>query len=216
MKNIVVLISGRGSNLAAVLKAAVDENWDAAIGARVVAVISNRIDAEGLAVAAAYGVPAKVIEHRAYPSRAAFDAALAAEVDHHSPALVLLAGFMRVLTPEFVRRYEGRLINIHPALLPMFPGLNTHRQALDAGVRVHGATVHFVSERVDGGAIIAQTAVPVLPDDDEAALAQRVLAQEHRLLPRALRAVLDGGVRYVDGRVVLGKVQAGDLALLAA
>ena len=176
LKNIVVLISGRGTNLDAVLKAAVEERWEAQPGARVAAVISNRADAAGLEVARAAGVPWHVVSHAEYGSRESFDEALARTVDRYSPAVVVLAGFMRVLTAAFVRRYEGRLVNIHPSLLPLFPGLFTHRQALAAGVRIHGATVHFVSTEVDGGAIIAQAAVPVQPGDDEKRLAARVLA----------------------------------------
>lgn len=216
MKNIVVVISGRGSNLAALLKVATDEAWERTLGARVAAVISNRSEAEGLAVARSYGVSTALIEHEGFASREAFETALASEIDRHSADLVLLAGFMRVLTMGFVRRYAGRLINLHPSLLPLFPGLRTHRQALDAGVRVHGATVHFVSEDVDAGAIIAQAVVPVLPGDDEAALSKRVLVQEHRLLPRAVRAVIEGRVRWDNGRVVLHDVQPDELALLAA
>ncbi len=216
IKNIVVLISGRGTNLEAVLKAAADERWDERPGARVAAVISNRADAAGLDFARAAGVPSLVVSHTEYESREAFEDALARAIDRYEPALVVLAGFMRVLTPGFVRRYEGRLVNIHPSLLPLFPGLHTHRQALTAGVRVHGATVHFVSHEVDGGAIIAQAAVPVLPDDDENALACRVLAQEHRLLPRAVRLLLEGRVRLENGKVALDRVGPEELALVAA
>ena len=216
MKNIVVLISGRGSNLEAVLRAAEAERWRQTLGAAVVAVISNRRDAAGVAVAQRFGIAAAVIEHSAFPSREAFEAALAAEVDRYDPALVLLAGFMRVLTPGFVRRYAGRLVNIHPSLLPLFPGLQTHRQALEAGVRVHGATVHFVSEAVDSGGIIAQAVVPVLPTDNEETLADRVLEQEHRLLPHALRLLLEQRVSCVEGRVVVRDCGAPDLALHGA
>jgi phosphoribosylglycinamide formyltransferase-1 len=215
-KNVVVLISGRGSNLEAILKAAAAERWDRSPGAHVVAVISNRADAEGLAIARAFGVPTQVVAHSDHASREAFDAALAAAIDAHSPALVVLAGFMRVLTPSFVSRYAGRLINIHPSLLPMFPGLNTHRRALEAGVRVHGATVHFVSPAVDSGVIIAQAAVAVHPRDDEASLAARVLEQEHRLLPRAVRLVLEGRARCEGAKVVLHDVEPGELSLLAS
>lgn len=213
MKNIVVLISGRGSNLEAVLGAAEKEHWRDVLAAAVVAVISNRRDAAGLAIARRHGIATAIIEHTRFSSREAFDAALATEIDRHDPALVLLAGFMRVLTPEFVRRYAGRLVNIHPSLLPLFPGLRTHRQALASGVRVHGATVHFVSDEVDSGGIIAQAVVPVLPSDDEQTLAARVLAQEHRLLPHALRLVLEQRVRCVDGHVVVRDCGAPDLAL---
>lgn len=213
MKNLVCLISGRGSNLAALLAAARDERWPDALGARVAAVISNRPQAPGLQVAAAAGVPTAVVAHAEHDSRASFEAALAAAIDAHMPALVVLAGFMRVLTREFVIRYAGRLINVHPSLLPSFPGLATHRQALAAGVRVHGATVHFVSPEVDRGAIIGQAVVPVLGDDSEEALAARVLAQEHLLLPRCVRRVLDGSVQLVDGRLQLAAGCDRDLIL---
>jgi phosphoribosylglycinamide formyltransferase-1 len=215
IKNIVVLISGRGTNLGSILRAAADERWDKQPGARVAAVISNRVDALGLEVARAACVPWQVVSHADYGSREAFDAALAHAIDVYAPALVVLAGFMRVLTPGFVRRYQGRLVNIHPSLLPLFPGLQTHRQALAAGVRIHGATVHFVSNEIDGGAIIAQAAVPVQPSDDETTLAERVLVEEHRLLPRAVRFVLEGRVRFEHERVVLDGVGPNQLSLLA-
>jgi phosphoribosylglycinamide formyltransferase-1 len=216
MKNIVVLISGRGSNLEALLRTASEECWRAELGAAITAVISNRADASGLGVARQAGITTSVVDHGRYPTREEFDRALAQEIDRHDPSIVVLAGFMRVLTPEFVRRYAGRLINIHPSLLPSFPGLRTHERALQAGVRVHGATVHFVSDVVDGGGIIAQAAVPVLPGDDAGALAARVLEQEHRLLPRAVRLVLEGRVRWLDGRVVVAGAVADDLARLAS
>jgi phosphoribosylglycinamide formyltransferase-1 len=215
MKNIVCLISGRGSNLEAILRTARDERWESATNARVAAVVSNRAQAPGLAIARDFGVPAQVIEHGRFASREAFDAALVDAIDVHAPALVVLAGFMRVLTAHFVEHYEGRLINIHPSLLPMFPGLATHRKALAAGVRVHGATVHFVSNDVDAGAIIAQAAVPVRPDDTEEALAARVLAQEHRLLPRCVRWAVEGRVRLARGRAVVDGVDPAELALFA-
>jgi phosphoribosylglycinamide formyltransferase-1 len=215
MKKIVVLISGRGSNLEALLQAAHAERWRDTLGAVIVAVISNRADAPGLEVARREGIATVVIDHRAFATRQEFDGALSAEIDRHQPALVLLAGFMRVLTPEFVRRYDGRLINIHPSLLPLFPGLKTHQRALDAGVRVHGATVHYVSDDVDSGGIIAQAVVPVMPGDDAETLASRVLAQEHRLLPRALRLVLEQRVRWSDGHVAVQDVTASDLALMS-
>lgn len=216
MKNIVVLISGRGSNLAALLAAARTENWRSTLDAAVVAVISNRADAGGLAVAQQAGIATAVVDHRAHASRTEFEQALVAAIEPHRPTLVVLAGFMRVLTPAFVRHYAGRLINIHPSLLPLFPGLRTHRQALAAGMRVHGATVHYVSESIDAGGIIAQALVPVLPDDDEAALAARVLAQEHRLLPRATRLVLERRIDCVDGRAVVCDARAAELLLLPA
>lgn len=211
-RNIVCLISGRGSNLAALLAAAAAEDWSRTLGARIAGVISNRPDAAGLALAAEQGVATRVIDHRGFDSRDAFDAALAESIDAWCPELVVLAGFMRVLTRDFVQRYRGRMINIHPSLLPAFPGLATHRRALAAGVRVHGATVHFVSHEVDGGAIIAQAAVPVRIDDTEETLSARVLAQEHRLLPRCVRMLLEGTLNWREGRV---EVAAGSDAALA-
>lgn len=212
MKNIVCLISGRGSNLSALLAAAAAERWPQTLGARIAAVISNKPDAAGLRIAEAAGVPTEVIAHAAFPTRDAFDQALMESIDAHQPVLVVLAGFMRVLTARFVNHYAGRLINVHPSLLPSFPGLATHRQALAAGVRVHGATVHYVSHEVDGGAIIAQAVVPVRSDDSEETLAARVLEQEHRLLPRCVKRVVEGSVRFADGRV---QVAAGHDAELA-
>lgn len=191
--NTVVLISGRGSNLAALLEA------DPPIG--VAAVISNRDDARGLDIAAAHGIPRAVIPHGDYASREAFDAALASAIDAHAPALVVLAGFMRILTPGLVRRYAGRMINIHPSLLPAFAGLHTHRRALEAGVKIHGCTVHFVTSELDHGPIIAQAAVPVLEDDNEASLAARVLIEEHRILAQAIRWFSAGRLVVAAGRV---------------
>jgi phosphoribosylglycinamide formyltransferase-1 len=214
MKRIVCLISGRGSNLESILRTAEAEHWAADVPARVVAVISNRADAPGLKAAQAYRVPASVIEHRRYASRDAFDADLSAAIEQHSPDLVVLAGFMRVLSRAFVDRYMGRLINIHPSLLPAFPGLATHRQALDAGVRVHGATVHFVSSMVDGGAIIAQADVPVFVGDTEETLADRVLQREHVLLPRCVRWLCEGRIALAAGRVVSRDLPPDALALL--
>ena len=192
---IVVLISGRGSNMEALLDA----------GLPVSAVISNRADAKGLHLAAARGTPTRVVEHRAFATREAFDAALAAEIERFEPRLVVLAGFMRVLTPGFVARYEGRMLNIHPSLLPAFPGLNTHQRALEAGVKLHGCTVHFVTAQLDHGPIVIQAAVRVRPGDDATALAARVLQQEHVIYPRAVRwflagkLVIDSGVVSVNG-----------------
>lgn len=171
--------------------------------ADIVAVIANRADSAGLAWAAEAGVPTAVVSHRDHPSREAFDAALAAEIDRHAPDYVLLAGFMRILTTGFVDHYRGRLINIHPSLLPMFPGLATHAQALAAGVRVHGCSVHFVTPVLDHGPILAQGAVPVLDDDTEATLAARVLAIEHRLYPRVVRWLAEGRVRLDGNRVIV-------------
>ena len=212
---IVVLVSGRGSNLQALLTTAAAERWDAELGVKVAAVISSRADAQALDVARAHNVPVHILPHGEFDSRAAFDEALARTIERYPSALIVLAGFMRVLTPEFVRRHAGRLINVHPSLLPSFPGLNTHQRALDAGVRVHGATVHFVSDEVDAGPIIAQAAVAVHADDDRATLAARVLQQEHRLLPRAVRHVLEGRVRCVERRAVLKDIARGELSVLA-
>jgi phosphoribosylglycinamide formyltransferase-1 len=208
---ITVLISGRGSNLAALAAAAHDGH----VGGTVTHVISNVPDAAGLALAHERGIVTSVVDHRAFAERAAFDEALAAAVASGAPDVVVLAGFMRVLGPAFVRRHEGRLINIHPSLLPLYPGLHTHRRALADGVRVHGCTVHYVTAQVDVGPIIAQGAVPVLPDDDEAALAARVLAVEHRLLPAAVRWHCTGRLVIADGHVrVRGETDAGERALL--
>ncbi|MES2355224.1 MAG: phosphoribosylglycinamide formyltransferase [Pseudomonadota bacterium] len=196
MKNIVILISGRGSNLGALL--------DAAIPARFAAVISNRPDASGLQIASAHGIPTASLDHKSFSSRENFDVALAAEIDKYEPDLVVLAGFMRVLTPAFVARYHGRLINIHPSLLPAFPGLHTHEQAVTAGVKVHGCTVHFVTPDLDHGPIIAQAAVSVYDQDTAATLAERVLIQEHRLYPQAVRWFVEGRLKLTeDGKVFL-------------
>lgn len=190
MKNIVILISGGGSNMAAIVRAAQHEQWDRRCGAQVAAVISNRPDAAGLALARAQGIATAALDHRAYSSRAAFDADLAAAADRHRPALVVLAGFMRILTPGFVAHYAGRLVNIHPSLLPAFAGLHTHQRALDAGCKFAGATVHRVTGELDAGPILDQAVVPILPGDSAQTLAARVLSQEHLLYPRALRALL--------------------------
>lgn len=214
MKRIVCLISGRGSNLEAILHAASSEHWDTEVPARVVAAISNRADAPGLDVAAAFGVAAEVIDHRRFGSREQFDARLAEVIDAYAPDVVVLAGFMRVLSDAFVARFAGRLINIHPSLLPSFPGLATHRQALAAGVRVHGATVHFVSSVVDGGAIIAQAAVGVRADDTEETLAARVLLREHVLLPRCVRWLCEERFALQEGRVVVRDLPPGALAIV--
>lgn len=216
MKNVVVLISGRGSNLQALLEAERTERWAETIPARIAAVISSNAQAAGLAIAAAAGVPTKVVESGGAASREAFDASLIAAIDRHAPDLVVLAGFMRVLTDGFVAHYAGRLVNVHPSLLPSFPGLAAHRQALAAGVRVHGCTVHFVSAGVDAGAIIGQAAVPVRAGDTEETLAARVLEQEHRLLPLCVRLLLEGRVRLEQGRAVCGEAEAAaQLAMLA-
>ena len=190
MKNIVILVSGGGSNMAAIVRAAERDHWGKLLDARVAAVISNRPGAGGLKLAAAEGIATAVVDHKAFDSREAFDAALARVIDTHQPALVVLAGFMRILTPAFVARYQGRLLNIHPSLLPAFPGLHTHRRAIEAGCRVAGATVHQVTAELDHGPILEQAVVPVLGDDTAADLAARVLTQEHQIYPRAIERVL--------------------------
>ena len=190
MKNIVILISGGGSNMAAIVQAAEREHWQDTYGARVAAVLSNKGDAKGLAFARERGIATAVLDHKAYASREDFDAALMAAIDAHQPALVVLAGFMRILTPAFVEHYAGRLLNIHPSLLPAFPGLHTHRRAIEAGCRFAGATVHQVTAELDHGPILAQAVVPVLPQDDEHTLAARVLTQEHLIYPRAIAGLL--------------------------
>lgn len=186
MKNIVILISGSGSNMAAIVDAAEQGLWAERLNARVAAVLSNRADAQGLRVAQAHGIVTGVLDHKAFDSREAFDAALMAEIDRSSPDLVVLAGFMRILTPGFVAHYEGRLLNIHPSLLPAFPGLDTHQRAIDAGCQFAGATVHQVTSELDHGAILAQAVVPILPGDTADALGARVLSQEHLIYPRAV------------------------------
>ncbi len=194
MKSIVILISGGGSNMAAIVRAAQAQRWEARWGARVSAVISNKADAGGLVFAREHGIATAVVDHRSFADqpqpREAFDAALMAEIDRHQPSLVVLAGFMRILTPGFVTHYEGRLINIHPSLLPAFPGLHTHQRALDAGCRFAGATVHRVTAELDHGPILTQAVVPVLPGDTADTLAARVLTQEHRIYPEAVAALL--------------------------
>lgn len=190
MKNIVILISGGGSNMEAIVRTAQQQRWEARLNARVAAVVSNRADAQGLAFARAQGIATEVVEHQNFDGREAFDAALAEAVDRHAPALVVLAGFMRILTPAFVQRYAGRLVNIHPSLLPAFTGLRTHQRALDAGCRIAGATVHRVTAELDVGLILDQAVVPVLPGDTAETLAARVLTQEHLLYPRAIAALL--------------------------
>ncbi|MGH8805519.1 MAG: phosphoribosylglycinamide formyltransferase [Polaromonas sp.] len=191
MKNIVILISGGGSNMAAIARAAQKEAWQEKWGVRVAAVISNKADAQGLALAKSLGLATEVVPHRSFDSREAFDAALMARIDQHAPALVVLAGFMRILTPGFVQHYAGRLINIHPSLLPAFTGLNTHQRAIDAGCQVAGATVHQVTTELDHGAILAQAVVPVLPGDSAGTLAARVLTQEHLIFPQAVRSFFE-------------------------
>ena len=186
MKNIVILISGSGSNMAAIVRAAEQERWADRLNARVAAVISNKADAAGLVFAQEHGIATAVLDHKAFASREEFDAALMAQIDQFSPSLVVLAGFMRILTPGFVSHYAGRLLNIHPSLLPAFPGLNTHQRAIDTGCKFAGATVHEVTAELDHGPILAQAVVPVLPNDTPDVLAARVLTQEHRIYPQAV------------------------------
>jgi len=207
MKRIVILISGRGSNMRSIVEACASQQWPA----RVAAVVSNRPDAAGLAYAADRGIATGVVDHRAHATRDAFDAALAECIDAHQPDLVVLAGFMRILGAAFVRRYEGRMLNIHPSLLPAFPGLHTHRRALEAGCKVAGATVHFVTPELDHGPIVIQAVVPVLPHDDEDSLARRVLAQEHVVYPRAVSWWVRGSLR-IEGGVV--RQAAGETQLI--
>jgi len=199
MKKLVILISGRGSNMEAIIRSLRAEGWPAQIAA----VISNTDKAVGLVTAANSGIPTQVVSRGEFSSRQSYDAMLSEAIDQYEPDLVVLAGFMRILTAGFVRHYEGRIINIHPSLLPSFTGLNTHERAIEAGVRLHGATVHFVTPELDAGPIIAQAVVPVLPDDTEEALSARVLEQEHRLYPRVVRWLVEDKVRLDAGRVVL-------------
>jgi phosphoribosylglycinamide formyltransferase-1 len=209
MKSIVILISGRGSNMEAIVHGCAAEAWPA----RVAAVISNRADAAGLQFAASQGIATAVVEHRAFAVREAFDDALATAIDEHAPDLVVLAGFMRILGPAFVQRYAGRLLNIHPSLLPMFPGLHTHRRAIDAGCKLAGATVHFVTPELDHGPIVIQSVVPLLPGDDAQALGARVLATEHRIYPLAVRWYVEGALHIHRG--VVRQVQGASQLWLA-
>ncbi|MFJ3048058.1 phosphoribosylglycinamide formyltransferase [Herbaspirillum chlorophenolicum] len=205
MRSIVILISGRGSNMEAIVRAAQAEQWSA----RISAVISNRADASGLEFAAAHGIPTEVIPNRDYATRHQFDTALRAKIDAYAPDLVVLAGFMRILTTPFVDHYRGRMLNIHPSLLPSFPGLATHHQALAVGVKLHGATVHFVTPDLDHGPIVAQACVPVLEGDSEEALAERVLEQEHVIYPRAVRWFVEGRLLLEGARVRLTPAAVG-------
>lgn len=204
MKNIVILISGRGSNMEAVVRAAQTQGWPA----RIAAVISNRADAKGLGFAQAQGIATAVVPSKEFASRAEFDAALQAEIDRFAPDLVVLAGFMRILTAPFVEHYAGRMLNIHPSLLPDFPGLDTHRQALAAGKPEHGATVHFVTAELDHGPVVAQARVPVLPGDTEDTLAARVLVEEHKLYPYAVRLFVEDRLHIDNGQVRVRDTQA--------
>jgi phosphoribosylglycinamide formyltransferase-1 len=206
VKSVVILISGRGSNLQAIL--------DAKLPARIAAVISNNPDAAGLEFARQRGIPTQAVDHRGHASREDFDRLLLQAIDAHAPDLVVLAGFMRVLTEGFVQHYSGRMINIHPSLLPAFPGLNTHQKAIEAGVRIHGCTVHFVTPTVDHGPIIAQAAVPVNANDTPQMLAARVLEQEHKIFPAAIRWFLEGRLSVsAQGTVNVAGVSALDNAL---
>ena len=211
MKSIVILISGRGSNMEALVRAAAD----GVVPARVAAVIANRPDAIGLQIAEGLGVETRVVDHTQYGDRSAFDAALALAIDSYAPDLVVLAGFMRILTDGFVERYAGRMFNIHPSLLPAFKGLHTHRRVLEEGVRVHGCTVHFVTPELDHGPVIIQAVVPVLDGDDEQMLAARVLEQEHQIYPMAVRWFAEERLRLVDGHVVFEAEQAAEGALIS-
>jgi phosphoribosylglycinamide formyltransferase-1 len=207
VRTLVILISGRGSNMEALL--------EASLPARVAAVVSNRADAAGLAIAARHGVATRVVEHRDFPSREAFDAQLADVIDEYAPDYVLLAGFMRILGEAFVNRYAGRLVNIHPSLLPAYPGVHTHARALADGVKVHGCTVHLVTPRLDHGPIIIQAAVPVRADDTEETLAARVLEQEHRIFPQAVRWLCEERVAVdAAGRVAVRDAQPAPGALV--
>ncbi|WP_108508952.1 phosphoribosylglycinamide formyltransferase [Polynucleobacter acidiphobus] len=197
MHSIVSLISGRGSNFEAIYKAAKAKSWDV----RFTGLIANQPEAKGLEFAKSVGIPTAVIHHRDYPSREAFDEALMQQIDAFGADLVVLAGFMRILTPEFIEHYEGRMMNIHPSLLPRFPGLHTHERALEAGDRVHGATVHFVSAGVDEGPIICQSEVPVLPTDTPSELAARVLKTEHQIYPLAVEWFIQGRLQIAGNRV---------------
>jgi phosphoribosylglycinamide formyltransferase-1 len=194
MKSIVILISGGGSNMAAIVRTAERDGWQGRYGAKVAAVISNKADAKGLAFARQQGIATEVLDHKAFVSRDAFDAALMALIDRFgnpsAPVLLVLAGFMRILTPAFVQHYAGRLLNIHPSLLPAFPGLHTHQRAIEAGCKFAGATVHLVTAELDHGPILAQAVVPVLPGDTADALSARVLTQEHLIYPGAIADLL--------------------------
>ncbi|MDD2928279.1 MAG: phosphoribosylglycinamide formyltransferase [Sideroxydans sp.] len=199
-KNVVILISGRGSNMEALLRAK--------LPCRIAAVISNKADAQGLETARQYGVATAVVSHRDYADREAFDAALAQEIDRHQPDFIVLAGFMRILTDGFVQHYMGRMINIHPSLLPAYAGVDTHARALHDGVKIHGCSVHFVTPALDGGPIIIQAAVPVLSDDTPQTLSARVLREEHRIFPQALRWLCRDQARLdADGRVSIDRLE---------
>jgi len=205
MKSLVILISGRGSNMEALL--------EAKLPGRIAAVISNRPDAAGLEVAKRHGIATIVLDQLSYPGRDAFDNALAQEIDTHQPDLIALAGFMRILGDGFVNRYDGKLVNVHPSLLPAFPGLHTHRRALQEGVKIHGCTVHFVTAQMDRGPIIVQAAIQVLPDDNEQTLAARVLQQEHRIYPEAVRWFMEGRLKISADAVEVSSAAFGSPVL---
>lgn len=210
MKNIVILISGRGSNMEAVVRAAESQQWPA----RIAAVISNKADAGGLAFAQARGIPTAVVPSKQFASRAEFDAKLQEVIDTFQPDLVVLAGFMRILTAPFVEHYAGRMLNIHPSLLPLFPGLHTHQQALDAGMTEHGATVHFVTAELDHGPAVLQATIPVLAGDTPDLLAARLLVEEHKIYPRAVRLFVEDRLVVEDGAVRI--VERGEQSLADA
>ncbi len=205
MKSLVILISGRGSNMRALL--------EARLPVRVAAVISNNPEAAGLEIAKMYDVETGIVDHRSYPDRAAFDIALARKIDFYRPSLVALAGFMRMLGDGFVNRYKGKIMNVHPSLLPSFPGLGTHERALEEGVRIHGCTVHFVTPRMDHGPIIVQAAVRVLPDDTNETLAARVLQQEHRIYPEAVHLFMEGRLKLSGSHVEVSNFISDNLVL---
>lgn len=206
MKSVVILISGAGSNMRALA--------EAHLPCRIAAVISNRPDAAGLQVARELGIETRVIDHKQFAERELFDAALASAIDDYQPDVILLAGFMRVLGDKFINRFNNLLINIHPSLLPVFTGLHTHQRALDAGVKIHGCTVHFVTAQLDHGPIIIQAAVPVLEDDDATTLAARVQAAEHRIYPQAVQWLLHGAVSLREGRCVISHTNSAESAAL--
>lgn len=214
MKNIVVLISGRGSNFLALAKKAREENW-ARDGVGIALVVSNRPEAEGLKKAEAEGIPTAVVDHKKYPDRESFEKELIKVIDPFNPDVIVLAGFMRILTPLFIHHYEGKILNIHPALLPLFKGLDTHSRAIEAGVRIHGCTVHFASAELDAGPIIGQAAVPVVPGEAPETLAARALKLEHVLYPRCVKAVAMGEVRLVDTQVRMDAKTASSLAVFS-
>ena len=205
MKSLVILISGRGSNMQALI--------EAKLPARIAAVISNKPDAAGLEIAKIHGIETSVVDHRAYPGREAFDAALTERIDSYQPDLVALAGFMRILGSDFVNRYHSRLMNVHPSLLPAFPGLDTHARALQEGVKIHGCTAHFVTLQPDHGPIIVQAAVQVMPDDTAQTLAARVLQQEHRIYPAAVRWFMEDRLRLSGNRVAVSNATTAGAVL---